>query len=242
MVFDDYSLDADQKPWLALLEEGAVPYADPTDLPGAWMVQPEWHQLLEDSVNAGRSHHWLAWLHLGVMHYSEKDFDAAKRAWEKSLALEPSPWAYRNMAVLAKREGRPAETADLMVAAHQMVPHMRWFALECYQALLNAGRPQEMLNLVYDLPRDMRNLGRIRIMEARAALMIGDLQKVEEILQSHPSESDVREGEVTLSNLWFEMHEKRVSTAENVPIDDELRRRVRRDYPPPSWLDFRQVT
>jgi len=79
-------------------------------------------------------------------------------------------------------------------------------------------------------------------MEARAALNMGDLQRVEEILQSRPSVPDIREGEVTLSDLWFEMHEKRIAAAENVSIDDKLRQRVRRDHPPPSWLDFRQAT
>jgi len=47
--------------------------------------------------------------------------------------------------------------------------------------------------------------------------------------------------EYRLSNLWFEMHEKRISAKENIPIDDALRQRVRRDFPPPSWLDFRQA-
>jgi len=115
-------------------------------------------------------------------------------------------------------------------------------AVECCRALIEAGRAHDVLELMGHLPQHIHDRGRMRIMEAQAAMKIGDLQKVEEILQSRPSVSDVREGEVTLSNLWFEMHEKRIATAENLPIDDKLRQRVRRDYPPPSWLDFRQAT
>lgn len=242
MIFNDDSLDADQESWLALLEDGALPYIDPADLPGGWMVQSEWRQLLEDAIHAGRGDHWLSWLHLGVMYYSEKDMDAAKRAWKKSLELEPSPWAYRNMAVLAKHEKQLTEAADLLLTAHRMAPQISSLALECCRTLIEAGRPQDMLSLMDDLPRQVRDLGRVRIMEASAAMKMGDLDKVEEILQSRPSVADVREGEVTLSNLWFEMHEKRIAAAENIPIDDKLRQRVRKDYPPPSWLDFRQTT
>jgi tetratricopeptide (TPR) repeat protein len=242
MIFGDDSLGTDQKLWLDLLENGALPYTRPTSLPGAWMVQSEWKNLLKDSVNAGHSDHWLTWLHLGVMYYNERDIDAAKRAWEKSLAIEPSPWAYRNMAVLAKHDGRLNEAADLLLTACQMAPQIPSLALECCQALLEAGRQQDMLNFLDNLPRQIRDRGRMQIMEARAALKMGHLQKVEEILQSRPSVPDIREGEVTLSDLWFEMHEKRIAAAENVPIDDNLRQRVRKDYPPPSWLDFRQVT
>ncbi|MFC1714898.1 DUF5107 domain-containing protein [Candidatus Poribacteria bacterium] len=242
MIFDDDSLDADQKPWLELLERQELPYTDPTGLPGGWMVQPEWRQLLEDAVEAERGDHWLAWLHLGVIYYTAKETDAARRAWQKSLELEPSPWVYRNMAVLAKREKNLDEAADLLLIAHEMAPQMLSLTLECCRTLLDAGRPQDMLDLLDDLPRHIRERGRMRIMEARAALKAGDLQKVEEILHSRPSVADVREGEVTLSNLWFEMHEKRISAEEDIPIDDKLRQRVRRDHPPPSWLDFRQVT
>jgi tetratricopeptide (TPR) repeat protein len=224
------------------LEDGVMPDTNPTSLPGAWMVQNEWRQLLEDSVKTGRSNHWLAWLHLGVMRYSAKELDAAKRAWEKSLAFEPSPWAYRNLAVLAKHQGQTDEAADLWLKACQITAPIPSLALECCQALLNAERPEEMLNFLSDLPSEMRNRGRMRIMEARAALKIGKIQRVEEILQSRPSVPDIREGEVTLSDLWFEMHEKRIASEENIPIDDKLRQRVRRDYPPPLWLDFRQTT
>jgi tetratricopeptide (TPR) repeat protein len=242
MAFSDDSLGADQEPWLALLVDGALPYVDPTDLPGGWMIQSEWRQLLEDAVHAGRGDHWLAWLHLGVMYYSEKDIDAAKRAWEKSLTLEPSPWAYRNMAVLAKHEGRLEEAAGLLLAARQMAPQMPSLALECCRVLIEAGRSEDMLNLMDDLPPQIRGLGRMRIIEAQAAMKMGDLQRVEDILRSRPPVADVREGEVTLSNLWFEMHEKRIAAEGNIPIDDKLHQRVRRDYPPPSWLDFRQAT
>ena len=242
IVFDDDSLGTDQELWLTLLEDGALPCTELTAPPGAWMVQSEWCQSLQDSVDEGRSDHWLAWLHLGVMYYSEKDIDAAKRAWEKSLALEPSPWAYRNMAVLAKHEEQLSKAADLLLTACQMAPQIPSLALECCQALLEAERPQNMLNFLSDLPRQIRDRGRMRVMEARAALKMGNLQKVEEILQSRPSVPDIREGEVTLSDLWFGMHEKRIAAKENISIDDELRQRVRRDYPPPSWLDFRQAT
>lgn len=242
MVFSDESLSAEQKSWLALLEDGALSYIRPTDLPGAWMIQSEWRQLLEDSIDAGQGDHWLAWLHLGVMYYSEEDIDAARQAWEKSLSLEPSPWAYRNMAVLEKHEGKLNEAADLLLKACKMAPWVPSLAIECCQILIEADRPKHMLDFMDRLPQQIREHGRMQIMEVRAALKMNELQRVREILESQPLVSDIREGEVTLSNLWFEMHEKRIAAEENVPIDDKLRQRVRKEYPPPSWLDFRQAT
>lgn len=242
MIFDDNSLSIDQIPWMALLNDGELPHIEPTGAPGGWMIQSEWRKLLEEAVNAGHGEHWLSWLHLGVMYYEAKETDAARNAWEKSLELSPSPWAYRNLAALARRDKKLDEASDLLLTALKMAPQMLALALECCRTLLQANRPQDMLNLLDDLPDEIRNRGRMQIIEARAAMQMDDLQRVEEILQSQPSVADVREGEVTLSNLWFEMHEKRISAAENIPIDDKLRQRVREEHPPPSWLDFRQVT
>lgn len=242
MIFSDDSLNTGQKFWLELLEEGKLPYKNPTELPGTWMIQSEWRELLEESVNKGQSNHWLAWLHLGVMYYSDERFDDARKAWEKSIELEPSPWAYRNIAILEKREENLDEAADLLLKACQMAPQVSSLAIECCKTLIEADRIQEMLEFMDELPKQVRNRGRMQIMEARAALKMNDLQRVKEILESRPVVSDIREGEVILSNLWFEMHEKRIAAEENVSVNDELRQRIRREYPPPSWLDFRQAT
>ena len=51
----------------------------------------------------------------------------------------------------------------------------------------------------------------------------------------------MREGEVVLTDLWFGLHEKRVAAAESVPINDALKERVRREFPPPENLDFRMT-
>jgi hypothetical protein len=52
----------------------------------------------------------------------------------------------------------------------------------------------------------------------------------------------MREGEVVLTDLWFGLHEKRIAAAENVPVNDALKERVRREFPPPENLDFRMQT
>src|SRR5262249_42557002 len=42
LSFPGESIEEQQKPWLALLENGSLPYRPPTDDPGSLMVQPEW--------------------------------------------------------------------------------------------------------------------------------------------------------------------------------------------------------
>lgn len=239
LVFSDESLSDEQKPWLTLLNEGRFPSGDPKDIPGSWMVQSEWQRLLERAVISSYSNHWLSWLHLGVMYYFEKNFEAAQKAWEKSISLKPSPWAYRNMAILLKRNKKFNDASSLMLIAYQIAPNIPSIAIECCQTLIQSGQYDNALKLIENM--SLRNHGRIKIMEAQSALLLGDIKRVEEILQSKPVVPDVREGEVSLSDLWFGMHEKRISKEENLPIDENLKKRVKKDFPPPKWLDFRQT-
>ena len=239
LVFDDAALGEAQAPWIGLLCDGALAASDPEMEPRGFMVQAEWHTLLEEAVSAGRGANWLAWLHLGVMRHYAGDRDGARHAWEQSLAQARTPWAMRNLAVLALEEGRSDEAADLYVAAHRLRPALLPLAVECGRTLIEVGRSDEWLALLAEMPAPLRAVGRIRLLEAQAALAVGDLKRVERVFADRPVVDDLREGEVSLSHLWFEYHEQRLSTTENVLVDDALRARVRRDFPVPQEIDFR---
>ena len=240
LPFAPESLGEQEKPWLALLEEGALTEVDPDVEPLSYMVQPEWRALLEKAIEEGRGAHWSAWLHLGVMRYWAGEYKEARQAWEQSLAARETPWARRNLAVLAREEGRTDAAAELYAAACKGRPGLMTLAVECGQFLLEAEQPEIWLDLVREvLSREVRNAGRVRLLEGRAALAIGDFDRVEQLFEEKLVIDDLREGERSLSHLWFEFHEKRLSTAEGLPIDDALRERVRQEFPVPEHLDFR---
>lgn len=238
MVFDETALNQDTAPWQALLASGELPYRKPSETPGAYMTQPEWLSLLKRSVDAGKSAHWLAYLHLGVMYYRSNEKGLARDAWVKSAELEPSAWAYRNLGVLAAEQERKSEAADLLQKACRMQPGIWQLATEACHAMLDAERPAEVLALLDSLDKSISGRARLRVQRAKAALDLGDLDDVEKIL-GEIELTDVREGEFSLSELWFWMHQKRISRAEGIPIDEALRMRVYREFPVPAQIDFR---
>jgi hypothetical protein len=239
LAFDAESLTEEQSPWIGLLRDGAMPAPEPCAAPRGYMVQAEWRALLEDAVKDGRGAHWLAWLHLGVMRYYAGDRKGARQAWETSLEKAATPWAMRNLAVLAREEGRLDDATELYAAACRMQPSLLPLAVECGRALIDAGHPHEWLDLLPELHGSVRSVGRVRLLEAQAALSAGDFETVTAIFAEKPVVDDMREGEISLSQLWFDFHERRLSAAEDVPIDDALRARVRREYPVPQEFDFR---
>ena len=81
---------------------------------------------------------------------------------------------------------------------------------------------------------------RVRVVRAVAALELGELDTVERIILSGIEVTDLREGETVLTDLWFGVQERRIAAAEGVPVDDELRARVRRECVPPPEIDYRK--
>ena len=114
-------------------------------------------------------------------------------------------------------------------------------AVECGQALIEAKRPHQWIELLSSFSDSMRARGRMRLLEARARLSLGQIDQAGEIIDTLPVIEDIREGELSLSQLWLEYNLQRLSRQENCPITPELISQARRQFPLPASLDFRMT-
>ncbi len=239
LVFHDASLGPEQTPWLALLRDGTFPDVPADAAPAGLVVDEPWRKLLEEALAANQTDGWLAWWHLGIMRQHAGDAAGAGAAYRRSLAAAETPWALRDLALLASEAADLPAAADLYIAALRLRPTLLPLAVECGRALIEAGRPQAWLDLLPALPDEVRLASRVRLLAGQAALAVGDLARVEPLFTERVEVNDLREGELSLSELWFGYHERQLSAAEGCPLDDALRARVRREFPVPEHLDFR---
>jgi hypothetical protein len=240
-VFDDHALGDEQAPWLGLLRDGSFPEAVGDAEPGGYLVQAEWRDLLEAAVAAGHGVHWLAWLHLGVMRHHAGDLAGARAAWEQSAADRRTPWALRNLAILAADDQLEEQAAALFLDAHRLRPTCVPLTIECGNALLAAHRHQDWLDLLTAAPPALLANGRVRLLEARAALALGDHARVASILAQGLVIADLREGDQAPSDLWYDFQMLRLRAEEDPPPDEALRGRIEREFPMPEGLDFRMA-
>ncbi|WP_051939640.1 DUF5107 domain-containing protein [Phaeacidiphilus oryzae] len=199
--FPDDTLGPEEEPWLTLLSTGRMTGAAPV----SYQADQDWAPLLAD---AGR---WLAELLLGVVHAAQGRPESAAAAWRRSLADAPNGWAWRDLGVLAAARGDRAEAADALLAAWELMPHQQPLLLEAVAALLAAERPRDALGLVERAggrPAGATSLtgaapeGRLRLLEARAALESGDPDRCGALLRAGIVLPNIREGELSLAELW----------------------------------------
>jgi hypothetical protein len=242
-VFPESSLGVEQSKWLRLLREGYLP-EQPTEMaPGEWMVQGEWRDMLEASLEYSENRNWFALLHLGVMKMEHSDGNGAKKAWLESIGKKPSSWAWRNLAKLAIQQGEETQALDCLAQAWSLCATSGYYpslAQEYLGALCASRHFDEALDVYNGLPGTLKENDRIQIWHARIALELGDLLTVEKLLQN--DYAVVREGETELTDIWFEMCYERYTGQSNQPLDDETKAWVRRLNPPPTSIDFRSCS
>jgi hypothetical protein len=245
-VFPDSTLGPEQEKWLALLNTGRLEQPARTDAAGEWLVQAEWQSILEKSLARPENQNWFGWLHLGVMRLENLDEAGAEAAWQASIQLQPSALAYRNLAVLAQRQSKPElalgyyHRAWQLAAANSSANLIQSLAVEYLQALCADRQFGLAKEIMATLSGEMHDSDRIQILSGRIALETGDLDTVEKVLQREYTV--IREGEVELTNLWFEMWVKRLAAQTGRAEDEELRREVEKLYPPPARIDFRSFS
>lgn len=236
--FPEKRLGEAEKEWLALLEEGALPCPDPLENPKGYQVNDRWLKLLRESIASGKGNHWYAQYQLGVMLAYRNDTEGAKAAFEESLKLARSPWALRCLAVLARQDEDIQKAGDLMLEALEM-SKQRNLAMEAIAMLCKGKRYEDAERAIESLPEQVRRLGRIKTLRIEALLGLGRAKEAEKLLMKNIELTDVREGEVSLTQLWFHLCALKKVQAEGGEVTEELIKEMSETCTPPTHLDFR---
>jgi hypothetical protein len=186
--FGDETFGPEQEAWVELVRTGRMPSPPAGQPPASYQTSRRWLPLLEGADG------WMPALHLGVVLAHAGDLQGASDAWVRSLAAEPTAWAGRNLAAMARADGDLALAARRYRAAVALRGDLAPLRRELVDVLLAAGDGAQALAVIEAAPAEERSLGRFRLAEIRAALLTGDLDRVGRILEQGVVLPDVREG------------------------------------------------
>ncbi len=250
--FDDWrSEDKETQDFEALLKYGRLPYRKPLEAPSGYVTGEFWRERLTAAASEHKD--WYTYLQLGTTLYelfckgdSEAEFSCVE-AWNASNEAESNPWAVRNLgAYFASEKHDYKKAAELSLAALTMKPDERSLAVDCAQILFTAERCRESGEKVVSLPEEngyrtwldaykklevkVAEVGRLRLMSAAAMLKLGMIEEAEGIINEHFQMPDIKEGEVSVSALWFELQ----AAKHKITVDEAKER-----FELPYSLDFR---
>ena len=220
--------------WLDLIRKGVLPCADVLEEPLSYQISPAWERLLRASLEKPEGDHWFSRYHLGVMANARGDVETATAEYRASLAHAENPWALRCLAVCLQKQGDKAQAAELLLKAAAMKP-IRPLIVEALDALMQVSRYSDMLALTGDLPSGLKENGRIKTFIVAALLRTGKVEEAGALLTGPFVLTDVREGQVLLTDLWFEY----AALHDLGKADEEAIAWARKNRKPPRHLDFR---
>ncbi|WP_193597518.1 DUF5107 domain-containing protein [Microbacterium sp. YJN-G] len=167
--------------------------------PPSYVAGPRWERLLAEAPST-----WMTNYHRAVMAHARGDLSAAISGYQASVRQRRSAWALRGLGLALLATGDEDAGLGHLADARSLAPSVVPLARELGEALLATGRAADARGLVASLPADMRELGRFRVLAIRAALADGDREAAGRMLTDEFDVPDIREGELSMSDLWRE--------------------------------------
>ncbi len=210
-----------EEQWLNLMNNNAFDKFEICDEPKSYMVNSKWGDLIKSSAKISRS--WYSYLQLGVYYYAQELIDDALAALKKSTEIEKNCWALRNIAMIYKNDYKDYQTAaEYMIEAFEMNPTERGITINLAQTLSAAQKYNKWLEISNELEQPLRNDGRVLYYNSEALLKTGKPKEALDILCNNFVMADIKEGEASVSNLWFEI-QKALGTNKDIPYSLDFR-------------------
>ncbi len=236
-----YVSDIETDGFNCLIENGYLPKISVDDTPPAYVNGERWFALLKNSLADSRSQHWYAYLQLGVTAITLNLMDQAKSYFEKSIELEPSLWAYRNLGMIYLNDLGDKENAFKYLDkayATAIAKGNYSFIKEYANALVNNGKDEQWIEIYNSLSDEFKKTGRLLVYYAFALLHVGKPYEASKIITPDFVLNDVKEGELSISKLWQDVYTE-ICKAEYNLTDEQARKKAEEIYPLPYALDFR---
>ncbi|WP_105616804.1 DUF5107 domain-containing protein [Vallitalea okinawensis] len=203
--------DDNIKDWITLLEEGNFDNKDVNKVPQSFMLGEEWLKILEKSSENEGIDNWYVWYHLGIMYKYYKDYKKALICFEQSIILDITPWAYHALAYLYIDMNAIKKAVKYATKAIQLKSNDYSLCESCLKILLNNEYYGAIIECYAMLDKSLKKVGRIKMYLAFAYAHTGDVDQASEIMDSDGGlmVDDIREGEVSITELWILLFKKK---------------------------------
>ncbi|MEG1847450.1 MAG: DUF5107 domain-containing protein [Lachnospiraceae bacterium] len=244
LLFPQDSLGEEQAIWKQLLTEHSFPMLSEHDTPVSFMTDPTWSSYFTDAMpKAEADHNWYYYFQYGIFLYENDCAKEACKMWKLSLAIQPNPWSARMLAEIMIKDSsislQDGSILDYLESAYNLGGKdiSPAFGEELITQYIQFEEYEKAWQLYLTESAKGIPTDRFLINAAKAGMELGDYHVVTYLFKNPPA--IIREGEKSLTNLWFEYTARQLATTKQLPYTDALYQEVASTATPPKELDYR---
>ncbi|MBQ0104809.1 MAG: DUF5107 domain-containing protein [Armatimonadetes bacterium] len=201
-AFMESDMTEKQAMWKEFLETGILKApASTTEAPGEYMIQEEWLPLVQKA--AEKDNNWFVNFHLGVFYMERLNYSCAEGYFQISNSLCENPWATYSLAVIAKNRDNKDKYFELLEKAYKLNPLCPQLLHELCHDLYEDERFDKLNELIVNMDPSLLEFERIKLDAIKNALKQNDFDTIDKYINYDFATN--REGEILLSEIWFEM-------------------------------------
>lgn len=208
-----------QEVWLRFLENGGLICPDPKKVPRLYPNDESIYEKLKETIKNQNKNNWYAHYNLALYYFQKGKYKKAYKEFEASASIKKNAWAYHGMASSAVMRGQNKKARKAMKKGIRLRGEDLSYLKEGFRILHMSGGYEEICRIYDSLKKRFQKDGRLCFYYIRALHETGRSEKARRLLNADGGleVSDVREGELSLGELWLELERMAGQEPDQVP-------------------------
>lgn len=198
---------SDLENWKRFFETGILHCPSQMDAPDEFMIDEENVDFLEAHMEEN-AQNWYAYYQLGLGYYRRGDYEKAGRAFEESLKLKESAWAFHGLSCVKLAQGEKEQAGDCILQGMAFKRKELSYLKEGFRIFLLAEKYEELSRFYRKLDKEEQEDSRLKLGYVEALHGLKQDKKALDLLESKGGlvPDDIREGEDSLGDIWMELY------------------------------------
>lgn len=193
--------------WKHFFETGILHCPKPLEAPDEFMIDETNVDFLEAHMEEN-AQNWYAYYQLGLGYYRKEDYGKAEKAFEDSLKLRESAWAFHGLSCVKLMQNEKDQAGRYILQGMAFERKELSYLKEGFRILLLAEKYEELSRFYRKLDKEEQEDSRLKLGYVQALHGLKQDKKALDLLESKGGliPEDIREGEDSLGKVWKELY------------------------------------
>ena len=214
-----FKTNQDESIWSKFLHTSILEDPNSTCTPPAFMNDEIYFIKLQQYVTEHPNQSWYAHYQLGIFYFQKANYQEAEKSFCYSLRIKKTPWAYHAIASVYVIMEEYHTAIQMITKGIQMHEKDLSYVKDGFRILSICKGYEAMITLYKSLDKALQEESRLTFYYILSLYETGHIQQAYDLLCADGGliVEDIREGEVSIGELWRKMHQALFNETKEVP-------------------------